>query len=191
MLNFAALITLYRYAAVLIGTFFEGETILVIAGFLAHRGYLMLDGVVIAAFVGAVLGDQLYVHIGRWKGREFIAARPRLARHRGKVERLLQRHRIWLILGFRVVYGIRTVTPFVLGASQVSARLFTVLNVIGALVWAVAIGSAGYYFGKVMEPALGQIKHYELLAVGLLLGVALAAALGRYVIRRYRRRRNP
>jgi membrane protein DedA with SNARE-associated domain len=30
----------YGYLAVLVGTFLEGETILVLGGFAAHRGYL-------------------------------------------------------------------------------------------------------------------------------------------------------
>ena len=41
----------YGYAALLVGTFLEGETILVIAGFLAHRGYLHLPWVFIVAFL--------------------------------------------------------------------------------------------------------------------------------------------
>jgi hypothetical protein len=33
----------YGYAAILIGTFLEGETILVLAGLAAHQGYLTLS----------------------------------------------------------------------------------------------------------------------------------------------------
>ena len=41
-MSLEALISHYGYAAVAIGTFFEGETILVIAGFASHQGYLAL-----------------------------------------------------------------------------------------------------------------------------------------------------
>jgi len=180
------LIEQYGYAAILIGTFFEGETILVIAGFLAHQGYLKIAGVTAAAFAGAMLGDQLFFHIGRWKGREFVASRPRLNRHSAKVEELLRRHQVWLILGFRFVYGLRTVTPFVLGASKVPAGLFLVLNSIGALAWAAAIGAAGYFFGTALEATLGHVKEYELLAVGFLVGCALALSTVHFLKRRRR-----
>jgi membrane protein DedA with SNARE-associated domain len=173
-MSFESFVEHYGYLAVLLGTFFEGETIVIIAGFLAHRGHLDIGGVTIAAFVGALLGDQLYFHIGRWKGREFVSSRPRLNRHSDKVERLLHKHRVWLILGFRFVYGLRTVTPFVLGASQLSARLFLALNSIGAFVWALAIGYAGYYFGAALEAVVGRVKQYELLVIGMLAGIALA-----------------
>lgn len=49
----------YGYAALAVGTFLEGETILVIAGFLAHRGYLSMDLVILSAFLGTFFGDQL------------------------------------------------------------------------------------------------------------------------------------
>lgn len=185
-MNFEPFVEHFGYAAVLVGTFFEGETILVIAGFLAHQGYLELGGAIAAAFAGSLLGDQLYFHIGRWKGPDFIASRPSLARHRHKVEGLLHKHRVWLILGFRFVYGLRTVTPFVLGASQVSARLFFALNSISAIAWATVIATAGYYFGTALDAVLGQVKEYELLVMGLLAGSALILWLVRLLVWRNR-----
>ncbi len=167
------------YVGILIGTFFEGETILVIAGFLAHQDYLGLPGVISAAFAGAMLGDQLYFHIGRWKGRDFIAARPALEQRRQRVSALLGKHQTGLILGFRFVYGIRTVTPFVLGASAVSPLRFFFLNAAGALAWAIVIGSAGFYFGAALEKLLGRVKDYELLVIAGLLAVAISLWLYR------------
>ncbi|MFN2964422.1 DedA family protein, partial [Escherichia coli] len=44
---------------------FEGETILVLAGFLAFRGYMQLDTVILTAFLGSYAGDQLWYFLGR------------------------------------------------------------------------------------------------------------------------------
>ena len=66
------LIANYGYIAVLIGTFFEGETILLIAGFFAHLGYLKLSYVIAAAFAGSLAGDQLFFYAGRIKGIELV-----------------------------------------------------------------------------------------------------------------------
>lgn len=71
-MNLEEVVTHYGYIGILIGTFLEGETILIIAGFLAHRGYLELPFVIVAAFFGSLIGDQLYFYIGRFKGGEFI-----------------------------------------------------------------------------------------------------------------------
>lgn len=54
----ADLLREYGYYAVFLGTFLEGETVLVMAGFAAHSGYLQLPWVI--AVAGGTLGDQLY-----------------------------------------------------------------------------------------------------------------------------------
>ena len=174
-MSLAELISNYGYFAIAVGTFLEGETILVLGGFAAHRGYLELQWVIGWAFLGTLFGDQLYFAIGRSQGMEFINRRPRWQARTARVFKLLHRHQTLLILGFRFLYGLRTVTPYLLGASGISRLRFTLLNLIGAGVWAVAIGILGYLFGQTFELILDDIKHYELwLFVGLaLVGVVL------------------
>jgi membrane protein DedA with SNARE-associated domain len=50
---------------VLVGAFFEGETIVVLGGFAAHRGDLVLPGVIAGAFAGSLAGDQFAYFLGR------------------------------------------------------------------------------------------------------------------------------
>ena len=59
-MDLQSIIENYGYAAILIGTFLEGETILMLAGLAAHQGYLVLTGVIFAAFLGSLSGDQLF-----------------------------------------------------------------------------------------------------------------------------------
>ncbi|HOO38798.1 MAG TPA: DedA family protein [Deltaproteobacteria bacterium] len=162
------LIETYGYLAVLIGTFFEGETILVLAGFAAHRGYLSLPWVILAAFAGTLCADQLMFYLGRRHSQGLLARRPSWRKRIDKAQRLLKRFHTPLILSFRFLYGLRTVTPFVIGMSTVPAWKFIVFNFIGALVWAVAIGSGGYIFGSALEILIGDIKRYEYSILGLI-----------------------
>lgn len=156
-----ALIQHFGYLAVLIGTFLEGETILVLGGLVAHRGYLSLPLVIMAAFIGTLLGDQLYFYLGR-RHAEFLLRRRSAWREKiARVDRLLARYQTLMILSFRFLYGIRTVTPFAIGMSAVSARKYISLNVLGAAIWAIAVGSGGYYFGRTIETIIGDIKRYE------------------------------
>lgn len=69
-----ALVARYGYLAVLVGTFLAGGTILVLAGFAAHRGWLELPFVLLAAFAGSAAGDQFYFTIDRRRGRAWRAA---------------------------------------------------------------------------------------------------------------------
>lgn len=168
------LVEQYGYLALLIGTFFEGETILVIAGFLAHRGYLQLPWVALVAFAGSYAGDQMFFYLGRRYGPALVAKRRRLRARTRKVLRLLHRHHLPVALGFRFLYGIRTVTPFAIGMSGLSPWRFLLLNGIGAMVWAWCVGALGYAFGSVAESLMGHIKRYEL---WFAVGIAAAGAL--------------
>lgn len=168
------LISTYGYAAIAIGTFLEGETILVLGGFAAHRGYLNLPLVVTCAFFGTLFGDQLYFYIGRAKGNSVIERLPKWKARSEKVLTLLHRHQTLLIIGFRFIYGMRTITPFLLGASGVSPLRFLILNMVGAGCWAVVFGVLGYLFGQAIELLIGEIKQYEL---WLFAGLALTGLL--------------
>jgi membrane protein DedA with SNARE-associated domain len=173
------LIAGYGYFAILIGTFLEGETILVLAGLAAHQGYLDLTGVILAAFTGSLCGDQFFFFLGRKHSEAVLSRRPAWKDKVQKVNRLLNRFQTQLIIGFRFLYGLRTVTPFVIGMSCVSTKKFVLLNAAGALVWAAAFGSGGYIFGRTLKMLIGKIEHYELLAFGLiaLLGLLILTVL--------------
>lgn len=158
----------YGYLALFIGTFLEGETILVIAGFLAHSGYLELHWVMLSAFLGTFAGDQTFFYLGRFKGIAFLEKRPLWHSKTDKVFDLLHRHQIPVILGFRFLYGVRNVTPFVIGASRISPIKFFVLNFLGALVWAVTVGYLGFEFGDIAEAMMGKVKQYEVYFLGAL-----------------------
>lgn len=179
------LIETYGYWAVLLGTFLEGETILVIAGFAAHRGYLALMPVILAAFAGSLCGDQLFFFLGRRHSEKLLKWRPSWQRKLEKANGLIERFHIPLILGFRFLYGLRTVMPFALGISRVKVAQFVALNAVGALVWAAAIGGCGYLFGDALEFLIGDIKHIEL-AMFATIGAVGAGVWGVYFYRRHK-----
>jgi membrane protein DedA with SNARE-associated domain len=173
------LISNYGYWTIAIGTFLEGETILVLGGFSAHRGYLELPWVMVCAFLGSFAGDQTFFFIGRFNGEKILHKRPHWQAKSERVLTLMNKHQTWLILTFRFMYGLRSVTPFLLGAAHIPPVRFVLLNMIGALIWAVVVGSLGYVFGYAFEAMLGDIKRYEM---EFLIGL-LCAGLGFWAFR--------
>jgi membrane protein DedA with SNARE-associated domain len=168
------LLAQWGYLAVAVGTFFEGETIVLAAGALAHRGLLSWPLVTLAAFVGSVLGDQLWFFVGRRYGRAFIDKRPPLRVHMQRVEGWLARYGAWFVLGFRFVYGVRTVSPIVLGASGYAVLRFVPLNLAGALVWALAFVATGFGLGAGLHALLGRVTRLEeVLGCALLISLVL------------------
>ncbi len=173
-MSLASLIENYGYLALLVGSFLEGETPLVLAGFAAQRGHLELHWVIAVAFIGSFAGDQLFFYLGRRYGPALINRRASWRNRADKVYRLIERHQTFLILTFRFYYGLRSVTPFALGASNVSRGRYLVLNAIGAIIWAITLGWAGYLFGRAFELWLDNFKRYELYVLG---GLALAGVI--------------
>ncbi len=134
---------------------------MILGGVAAHMGYLSIGWVIICGFLGTVIGDQLYFFLGRRHGSRMLSRRPAWQARSERVFKIIQRHQSLLILGFRFLYGLRTVTPFAIGMRNIPYLRFAALNLIGAALWAVVVGLAGFYFGRGEEALLGEIKHYE------------------------------
>ena len=172
-MSLQSIIETYGYWALFAGTFLEGETVLVMAGFAAHRGYLQWPWVVVVAFLGSFSGDQFYFFLGRFKGRELLARRPRWKAKVDRVYELLRKYQTPFLVGFRFMTGLRTITPLVIGMTPMKPLRFVVLNSIGAMLWAFTFGTLGFLFGNAMETIMKDIRHYELqgLLVIFLLGL--------------------
>ncbi|MBF0294965.1 MAG: DedA family protein [Magnetococcales bacterium] len=158
----------YGYIVLFVGTFLEGETMVLIAGYLAKTGVLDVNMVILASFSGTYFGDQLYFFIGRRWGHLLInrAKSESWQRRTARVMELLAKYDTWFILGFRFVYGVRNVTPFALGATSIPSLRFMVLNAIAAIVWATTFAYGGYLFGHAMEAFLEKIKAYQIYFFG-------------------------
>lgn len=175
----------YGYLAILIGTFLEGEVVLLLGGLAAHLGYLELSWVIASAFTGSVTGDQLYFFIGRRYGQRLVEKRPGWKQRSERVWPMLVRYQNLAVLGFRFVYGMRTIAPFVIGMSAISTLRYVVLNLVGAAVWATAFAWFGYLFGEVAAQLLGKVERYEMTLFGTILGVAAASWVWRIWRRRH------
>ncbi len=164
------------------GTLLEGETLLIMAGFAARRGYLDLPWVMVVAFLGAVTGDQVVYFLAGRHGRRWLERRPKLMLRVQRAEPHVRRYGDLIIVGFRFLYGLRTVLPIAIALCGIPPRRFVPLNILGAFLWAIAVAGAGYLFGQAVESVLDRAKKYEVIVLTgmLLLGVAA------FLTKRYR-----
>jgi membrane protein DedA with SNARE-associated domain len=169
--SISGLISDYGYVGLFVGCLLEGETLLVLAGFAAHQGYLQLHWVIVVALLGGFLGDQFYFWLGRWRGEWVMSRFPRLAPVFERANILIERYHEVLIVSVRFLYGLRTVGPIAFGMSAVLAWRFMLFNALGAIIWAVGIGGAGYLFGQAIELWLDNLKRVEeVLILAILFG---------------------
>ncbi|MBM3116987.1 DedA family protein [Jeongeupia naejangsanensis] len=185
-MSIAQLLSEYGYLAVFIGCLFEGETVLILAGFAAHEGYLSLPLVLLTALCGGTLGDQVFFLLGHRFGPQLIARFPRWQPAAERVSALLRRYHSGLIIGIRFMYGLRIVGPIMIGSSGIPIRRFVVLNLLGAALWATVVGGAGYAFGQSVQWLFAGASHYEAIAVISVIGAALLVAVLRHRWRRNR-----
>lgn len=178
------LIGQYGYFAIALGCFLEGETSILLGVFAAHRGILDAEGVWLAAICGTLIGDNLCFHIGRHMGRPALDKRPAWRPKVARVEKLLQHYGAPMMIGFRFLYGLRYVTPFVFGSLGISPLRFFIYDLIGTVLWASTITLIGVYLASAVQKALAHIQNVE---QALVVVVMLGALIG-YGVYRLRRR---
>lgn len=175
------LIARYGLVAIFLGAGFEGETAVVAGGLIAHAGLVTLPGAMAAASLGSCVADQLFFLIGRYFRDSRLArwarSKPVFARALGWVER----YPVGFIFAFRFIYGFRTVSPFAIGTTRVPGRLFVLVNIVAAIVWACTFTAIGYFFGREFKRLLGRYepsRHTLLVAgAGVVSALVLAALL--------------
>jgi membrane protein DedA with SNARE-associated domain len=173
----------FGLVAIFLGAAVEGETAVIAGGFLAHQQLLPLGGVMIAAAAGSLFADQCLFLIGRYyrehRRVRAITSRPQFA----KVWEMLERYPRRFIFTFRFLYGLRTISPLAIGTSSVPAHIFLLLNLLAAIVWAVAATAIGYVFGHGIEMAFGRLRRLEHVGAAVVAVIAIALAVGWFVRR--------
>ncbi len=144
----------WGYVAVFLGSLVEGESVIFVAGFLAHEGYLSLHMIILVSFVGTFFADQALYFVGRRYGNSIIDKYPSIKPKADKAFLLLRRYDTLFILSFRFIYGIRIISPVIIGSSGVGIKRFLILNFIAAIIWSVGSCVAAYYFAHLIMDQL-------------------------------------
>jgi membrane protein DedA with SNARE-associated domain len=173
MSNIEHLVLTYGPLIVFLWTLFEGETVVVVAGYLVHQGLLAPVPVVVAAFLGSVLSDQIIFFIGRHHVAERYVARVKHHRYFARALQWVEHRPTLFIFSFRFLYGLRTVGALAVSLTSVSALRFTVVNTMSAAIWAIAFTMLGYALGQTVEAVFGRLHAVEhKIGWGLVIGLA-------------------
>lgn len=181
--NLPDLLHRFGYPLIMLLTFLEGETVILIAASTSEKFGLRLDLIALCAFCGSFASDQIMFLLGRYKGQALLERFPKLDARLGRAKDLFKKYDTVLILGFRFAYGMRNITPIMLGLSGVGHMKFVALNFAGAAAWAILFTYGGYYLGQAFIRAMHRFG----LGILLLLPAILLAAL---ILWRVRRKKN-
>lgn len=172
----------FGYWAVFVGIALEnaglplpGETIVLVAGFLAGNGDLNLPGVMGSAIAGAILGDNLGYWLGRWGGWPLLERLGKLFRFSD--EKLLEARRQFtanagkaVFLG-RFVALLRIFAGPLAGIVEMPYGKFLAYNAAGAAVWGGLTIGLAYGVGRMvpLETMLGWFNKFTFVAIPLVL----------------------
>ncbi|MET7642956.1 DedA family protein [Streptomyces sp. NPDC005426] len=170
-------VVLFAETGLLVGFFLPGDSLLFTAGLLCagtadKAATLSLPWVLVASAVGALAGAQCGFLIGRRAGGAALSRSRSVRLHEGaeRAEELLERygHAKAIVLA-RFVPVVRTVLNPLAGALNIPARVFTVWQAAGGLVWTVGLVLAGYALGF----SVPHVDRYLLPIIALIVAVSL------------------
>jgi membrane protein DedA with SNARE-associated domain len=163
--------------AILFGAALEGDASVLLAGVIAHLGFLGLPQAIALGALGGWLSDCGWYALGRRGGSLFrrSAAYGRIAPF---VERLAARLGPWEIVPARFVYGTRIPSMVFWGIRNLSFARFAAIDAIACSVWSLAFACSGFALSGSAAAVLGEVKRIELwLAAALVLAVGSVIVL--------------
>ena len=145
-----------------IGLPVPGETTLIAAAIYAgttHR--LSIALVILAAFIGAVVGDSIGFWIGRTIGLRLLLRYGfyvHLTERRIKLgQYFFWRHGGKVVFFGRFVAALRAIAAFLAGVNRMTWPRFLVFNASGGAIWATVFGLAAYVVGDKIRHLSGPI----------------------------------
>lgn len=165
----------------MVGTFFEGETSILVASSLIHRGLFEGPYTAFFGFAGSFISDWLYYLIGRVNGKYFIARRPKLAAKFLPVQHFFHRHKLQILFSYRFLYGFRILIPVVIGMSNIRPLQFLGYSILSGMIWATVVTTVGYLIGRFLN--LSVVSFEENLGY-IVLGFAGFGMLVGYLVKR-------
>lgn len=138
---------IFAETGLIIFSFLPGDSLLFAAGTFAGLGELNIWLLVVGFFLAATLGDMLNFTIGRYCGQMPWVRRMVHEKNMEKAQHFFDTYGGITVLLARFMPVLRSLIPFVAGASEMRYRYFMFYNMLGALIWGVGCTVLGYFLG--------------------------------------------
>lgn len=169
-------LVLFLENLILVGLFFPGDVMLLLASFLARESHLNLYKLIMVASSGAFFGNLVGYLLGRWKGELIFTFLPFSKENLEKSKKFFAQHGNKAVFLARFAAGVRTFMPTLAGAHKLSFFSFTLYSLAAILIWVSTICFLGFYFGQNLDLIIKVVKRSSYL--GLLIFVVILALGG-------------
>ena len=150
---FGVFTIVFLESGLMVGFFFPGDSLLFTAGFLASQGFLDIKILILGCFIAAVAGDSIGYFLGQKFGRKLFSKSDSVWFHKDHLNRaqsFYDKHGGKTIILARFIPVIRAFAPVVAGVGLMRYKKFVIFNLVGGVLWAIAIPLAGYYLGSLI-----------------------------------------
>lgn len=166
-----------------------GQSLLMAGALEAARGHMYLVLLLPIAVLAAVLGNSLGYLIGRRGGRPLLRKLHVNEAHEAKLAGLFDRYGGGFILLARFLDGPRQLNGIMAGTLAMPWWLFTVFNVLGAMLWVGVWGLGVFYLSEHLAALDALLRRINPWAAGIV--VVSAIALVVYLFKGRRRVQPP
>src|ERR1700692_5000959 len=160
----------------IVGTVVPGSTLVVAISALATKANIAPWLLLVAATMGAIIGDGLSFLLGQRYHREILQRWPinQFPQLVARSEAFFNQYGSASVFLARFTAVVRAFVPLIAGILRMPARQFYVANILSALVWAPAHVFPGVVFGLLVSLAGARPAQIFILAVAaMLLAVAV------------------
>jgi len=140
-----------------VGFFLPGDSLLVVSGLFAAAEKLNIWLVMIAFFLGSVIGDNTGYWTGRFMGKTLFNRESSRIFKPSRVQKahaFFEKYGVKTVVLARFVPIVRTFAPMVVGAAEMPYSRYLPFSILGGLLWISSMVLAGYFLGGVIERAL-------------------------------------
>jgi membrane protein DedA with SNARE-associated domain len=170
-----------------------GESLLIVAAVLAGRGDISFPGLLVSAWAGAVIGDNIGYLIGRMLGHRVIwryGGKIGLTAERlRKVEAAFAHYGPVTVAFARFFNVLRQLNGVVAGTVQMDWRRFLAFNALGGALWVLAWSMAGFYLGRHgahIAEVVHKLGYLGAMFAAIALTLILTLVFGRRILARLR-----
>lgn len=167
----------YGIVFIFLFTFFEtlsfaslivpGETAVVLAGIMASKGYMNIELLLIAVIAGAFCGYFASYMVGIAFGKLIIKKKWIKDKYYKPTQYFFEKYGALSIFFSRFISILRSFTAIIAGISKMNILMFTLFDILGAVVWSFFYVYLGFFLGLQFQSVE---KYFGIIGIIMLIG---------------------
>ncbi|MBP6857805.1 MAG: DedA family protein [Candidatus Pacebacteria bacterium] len=163
--------------------FLPGDTLLFTLGLMSFQGIISLGFIVPVIIIAGFFGNLLGYHLGKLvrDKRHSVELLKRIPdKYVVRTENFYKKFGSLTVVLSRFVPIVRTIAPFLAGASRMNYKKFVAFSLLGAMLWGSIVTTLGYFLAKYID-----VAHIEYIGFGLMISASVLTPLAVFLSKKF------